>query len=364
MKILAIDTACDETSAAVTENTTILSNIIWSQASLHAKWGGILPSLAQREHLKRIDWVVKKALDTSHQSLTSDIDAIAVTVGPCLAIAGEVGIAKAKELAKKYDKPLVAVNHIEGHVLSPLAQPRTENPKFEIRNSKLTIRFPALGLVISGGHTDLILIKEIGQYKLLAQTRDDALGEALDKAARMLGLGYPGGAILEKMAQHGNPNSYPLPIPMSGREKEGYFSYSGLKTAMWKIVEAEKKKGKELLTKKQIENLAASFQNTAFEHLTRVISSIIHNSSFVIHDLLVGGGVSNNIEIRKRLRKMAKQFGIKVCLPYTKKLCSDNAAMIDVAAYFKSKEGKFVKNIAKVERLPRSKIGETFPWEI
>lgn len=355
MKILAIDTACDETSVAVVKDTAILSNIVWSQASLHAKWGGILPSLAKREHLKRIDWVIKKAIHSSHLTI-NNINAIAVTVGPCLAIAGEVGIKKAKELAQKYHKPLVAINHIEGHVLSPLARPK---------NSRLThnLQFPALGLVVSGGHTDLILINEIGKYKLLAQTRDDALGEALDKAARMLGLGYPGGAILEKMAQSGDSEAYTLPLPMSGREKEGYFSYSGLKTALWKLVESEKAKNKSLLTKKQIQNLAASFQNQAFEHLTRVISSVIREKPLRVSDLLVGGGVSNNLEVRKRLRKMGQGLGIKCHLPYTKKLCGDNAAMIGVAAYFKALGGKQEKNISKVDREPRARIDQPFFWQ-
>ena len=354
MKILAIDTACDETSAAVTDKTTILSNIIWSQASLHAKWGGILPSLAQREHIKRIDWVIKRALQKAKKQI-QDIDAIAVTAGPCLAIAGQVGIEKAKELSSKYHKPLIAVNHLEGHILSSLATPKTNRVAAEIS-------FPALGLVASGGHTDLTLIEKIGTYKLLAKTSDDALGEALDKAARMLGLGYPGGAVLEKMAQGGKANSHPLPLPMSGREKEGFFSYSGLKTAMWKIVEAEKNKNQGSLSKTQIQNLACSFQNKAFEHLVKVVSNAINHQPLDLKDLLFGGGVSNNIEIRKRLRQMGKRYHLKIHLPYTKRLCGDNAAMIGVAAYFKAKRGEFEKNINQVERVPRLSLEENFPW--
>jgi N6-L-threonylcarbamoyladenine synthase len=355
MKILAIDTACDETSAAVTKDVNILSSVIWSQASLHTKWGGVLPSLAQREHLKRIDWVVDQALKRAVLKM-ADINAVAVTVGPCLAVAGQVGIKKAKELSFQYHKPLIAVNHLEGHILSPLARPTNS------RLPTLNTKFPAFGLVVSGGHTDFVNIVKIGQYEILATTQDDALGEALDKAARMLGLGYPGGAILEKMAKSGNADTYPLPLPMTGREKEGRFSYSGLKTAMWKIVESEKKKGNGFLSKKQIENLAASFQNKAFEHLIRVISTSINHHPIRITQLLVGGGVSNNVEVRNRLRKMAKKLGVRVFLPYTKKLCGDNAAMIGVAAYFKAKRGEYEKDISKVDRIPRFSLEEKLPW--
>lgn len=348
MIILAIDTACDETSVAVTQDTTVLSNIVWSQASQHAQWGGIYPSLAQRLHRERIDWTIEKALKNARVKI-QNLDAIAVTVGPGLAIALEVGISKAKELSIKYNKPLIAVNHIEAHLLSPLALPKTNNKK------NIDISLPALGLVISGGHTDLILVEKIGKYKILAQTQDDALGEALDKAARMLGLGYPGGAILEKLARVGSPNCYSLPLPMTGREKEGRFSYSGLKTAMYRLTEKEKP-----LTKEKIQNLAACFQDRAFEHLVRVIASIVRCSSFDIYYLLVGGGVSNNIEVRKRLRKLCRPLKIKVLLPYTKKLCGDNAAMIGTAAYFKFQKGEFERDVKKIDRIPRFNIDRPF----
>jgi N6-L-threonylcarbamoyladenine synthase len=351
LSILAIDTSCDETSAAVTQGTTILSNIIWSQASLHAKWGGVLPSLAQRKHRQRIDWVISRALKAANKKMT-DIDAVAVTVGPCLAVAGQVGIQKAKEISIKHHKPFLAVNHLEGHVLSPLALPKSK------RLTKKQLPFPAFGLVVSGGHTDLVKIKQIGQYQLLATTQDDALGEALDKAARMLGLGYPGGAILEKMARKGKDNKYSLPLPMSGRESEGRFSYSGLKTAMWKLTESEKKNG--FLRKSQIENLAWVFQDKAFEHLIRVIKYQIQKEP--AKTLLVGGGVVANTELRKRLRQMVKELNLRVCLPYSKRLCTDNAAMIGVAAYFKAKRGEYEKEINKVERVPRLSLDQTPPW--
>lgn len=344
MRILAIDTSCDETSAAVTEDTRVFSSIIWSQASLHASWGGVVPSLAQRMHRERIDFVVQKALSASHCTL-STVDAIAITQGPGLAIALEVGIAKAKELANKYHKPLIAVNHIEAHVLSPLGCPK--NLEFRIKN----LEFPCLGLVISGGHTDLIQINKIGDYKILAQTQDDALGEALDKAARMLGLGYPGGPILEKFSREGRPDSYPLPTPMLGREKEDAFSYSGLKTAFFRLIEREKP-----LTKEKICNLAASFQDTAFNHLVRVLDYAVSCQQSTVSCLLVGGGVSANIEVRKRLRNLCRPLGIKVLFPYSKKLCGDNAAMIGVAAHFKALRGGFVEITAPLDRDPRMRL--------
>jgi len=342
MKILAIDTSCDETSAAMTEGTRVLSNVIWSQASAHASFGGVMPSLAQRIHNERIDWVVKKAL-------VCKPDAVAVTVGPGLAIALEVGVRKAKELALEFKVPLIPVNHIEGHVLSSLAQPNiTPSSPLNLRGET---KFPALGLVVSGGHTELILIKEIGKYEILAKTQDDALGEALDKAARMLGLGYPGGAVLEKVARlASSTRAYTLPLPMAGREDQNSFSYSGLKTALLRLIATE---GQALLTKQNICNLAAVFQNRAFEHLIRVTRNSIKSLPSPLFEkeggtLLVGGGVIANTELRKRLRVLGKELGLQVRFPYSKKLIGDNAAMIGVAASF----GK-AKDLEKVDRKPR-----------
>ena len=349
MRILAIDTSCDETAVAVTEDTKVLSNVVWSQASLHAKFGGVMPSLAQRMHEERIDWVIDKAIKNSGlpggraKLKIKNVDAIAVTIGPGLAITLGVGIAKAKELAKKYNKPLVAVNHLEGHILSPFAE------------TELKISYPCLGLAVSGGNTLLLKINRIGKYETLAQTVDDAMGEDLDKAARMLGLGYPGGAILEKFARSTNSgqaqkNPYSLPIPIIGHEERKIFTYSGLKTAMYRLVESEKP-----LTKEKIQNLAACFQNAAFTHLVRVISFVLNHKSYSIKHLLVGGGVSANNELRKRLRKLGKEFEINILFPYTKKLCSDNAAMIGIAAYFKTQREEFV-DPEKIDRIPNAKI--------
>jgi N6-L-threonylcarbamoyladenine synthase len=347
MKILAIDTSCDETACAVTDGTKVLSNIIWSQASLHAKFGGVMPSLAQRMHEERIDWIINKALANGKCKM-ENLDGIAVTIGPGLAIALGVGIDRAKSLAIKYKKPLIAVNHVEAHLLSAFA-----NTKSEILNSKL--KFPAYGLVLSGGNTIFVLIKEIGKYEILAQTEDDALGEALDKAARLLGFGYPGGAILEKIARDGNPNAYPLPTPLVDDKIRNRFSYSGLKTAFVRLVSSIKNP-----TKKQIADLAASFQNIAFGHVENVVSYQIKNCKLPacrrgerIENLLLGGGVANNIELRKRLRKLCKRYGIKLLLPYSNKLLSDNAAMVGVAAYLNPK----VVDPRKIDRNANLKLG-------
>ncbi len=371
MKILAIDTSCDETAVAVTEGTKILSNIVWSQASLHAKWGGVVPSIAKREHEERINWVIEKALKKAfpkshfigHQLLVTNIDAVAVTVGPGLAIALEVGIKKAKELSIKFNKPFIPVNHVEGHLLSPLARPGISK---QINNSGLNIKnldFPVLGVVTSGGHTEVVWIKTLGDYKIIAQTSDDALGESLDKAARLLDFGYPGGEILEINARQGNPYAFDLPIPMLGREKEMYFSYSGLKAAFVRLVkEVSSKKD---LTPKDISNLAASYQHVAFTHFIRVLDYLLKSNKYSTKNILAGGGVMANGTLRKMLRQVAKKNNLKVLVPYSKRLNTDNAAMIGVAAYFRFKRKEILKpkELAKVDRIPRAKVDEPFAWE-
>ena len=337
MKILAIETSCDETCAAIVEGTKIWSNVVWSQIDLHKGFGGVVPSIAKRAHEEKIDWVVNKALVT-------DVDAVAVTVGPGLAIALEVGIRKAKELASKWNKPLVAVNHIEGHVLSGLTP---------------EVKFPAMALVVSGGHTELIYAEKIGQYKIVARTMDDALGESLDKAARMLGLGYPGGAMLEKKAEGGNAKAYPLPLPMKGRETERAFSYSGLKTAMWRIVNQLINSSVNQLSEQQIKDLAAGYQDMAFKHVVRVSKKTLED--FPVKDLLVGGGVAANKELRKRLAEMAEELRFSVWFP-AKGLYGDNAAMVGIAAGYKAEKGLYEANIDAVDREPRARIDEVFKW--
>ena len=370
MKTLAIDTSCDETSVAVTENTKVLSNIIWSQASLHAKWGGVVPSIAKREHEERIDWVIAKAVQSAKVKV-HNLDAIAVTAGPGLAIALEVGIAKAKELSKKFNKPFIPVNHIEGHLLSPLARPGISKSKYliskQIQNSKFKIQnlnFPVLGVVTSGGHTEVVSMKAIGDYRIVAQTTDDALGESLDKAARHLGFGYPGGEILEKVAREGNPKTFNLPTPMLGREKEMYFSYSGLKTAFFRLLK-EREQSRYELTTKEIANLAASYQLVAFTHFIRVLDYILKSNKYPTKNILAGGGVMANVTLRKMLRKLSSKYDINVLFPYSKRLYTDNAAMIGLAAYFKFQRKEFLNpnDLERVDRIPRARVDKPFSWE-
>ena len=221
--ILAIDTSCDETSVAIVEGRRVLSHVEYSQIAMHVKWGGVVPSIARRAHEERIDWVVDQAVKKFE---IKNIDCIAVTYGPGLAIALEVGIKKAKELTRKFKKKLIAVNHLEGHIYSSFVQNSRGNP---IRD----FRFPYLALVISGGHTEIVLWRDHLKYEVLGETLDDAAGEALDKAAKMLDLGYPGGPVIERLAKEvQNKDFYNFPRPML-KSKTLEFSFSGLKTAFF-----------------------------------------------------------------------------------------------------------------------------------
>src|SRR3990170_454779 len=242
MLILAIETSCDETAAAVVEDTKVLSSIKWTQ-EIHSQWGGIVPSLAKRDHEARIESIINQALADA-KSTKDNIGAVAVTVGPGLAIALEVGIKWAKKLAVMWHKPLIGINHIEGHILSALTP---------------EVRFPCMALVISGGHTQVIKVNKIGDYEILAQSLDDDIGEALDKGARMLGLPYPGGPALEKLAAQGDPIKYKLPLPMAGREGRA-FSYSGLKTAFYRLVTQLHSYPVAQFEPQEISDLAAGYQ--------------------------------------------------------------------------------------------------------
>lgn len=351
MNILAIDTSCDETAAAVTAGTNIISNIIWSQASEHAKFGGVMPSLAQRMHEERIDWVIKKALGTRFKNFR-DIDAIAVTIGPGLSIALGVGIEYAKKYAEKFNLPVIPVNHIEAHLLSPLASPKSK-PQIEIPS-------PFYGLVVSGGNTQFIFARNIGEYNVLAETQDDALGEALDKGARMLGFGYPGAPHLELAARKTTDEKFSLPVPLVGQEKRMIFSYSGLKTSMFRLIDQKKKNNPEFPTKKDIESLAKTFQHAAFKHIERILEYYFSNSETLSPNtpFLLGGGVAINVELRKRLRRLSRKFNLIMMVPYSKKLYGDNAAMIGVTAYLKtlSQPDLPTRNLSLIDRNPRLKI--------
>lgn len=346
--ILAVDTSCDETSAAITCNDRVLSNVISSQVEFHRQWGGVVPNIAKREHQKMIAPVIKEALGktsliSNFQYPISKIDAIAVTIGPGLAPALEVGIAKVKELAKKWKKPVISVNHMEGHLLSSFVKNSKGNGPF----TKTKPQFPILGLLVSGGHTQLVLIKKIGDYKLLGETLDDAAGEAFDKVAKMLELGYPGGPIISELAQKGKPK-YDLPIPMKNSPGLN-FSFSGLKTACLYRIKGLKEKGVKD-NKRFICDFSASFVKACVEALTIKLEKAIklHHPKQIV----LGGGVISNLYLRKEVRKTAKKYGLKVFIPYNKKLFTDNAAMIGVCAFYQAQRGDFVKNIDKLDRLP------------
>jgi len=353
-KILAIDTSCDETAATVTVGRRVLSNVIWSQIEVHRPWGGVVPDLARKEHQKHLDQVIELAIKRANSTSKRlklpwkiswpTINAIAVTQGPGLAIALEVGIRKAKELAQRYSKPIIAVNHMEGHLLSPLAQRAKTTKKFSIFNFQFST--PILGLLVSGGHTQLVLIHKIGDYQLLGETLDDAAGEAFDKVAKMLNLGYPGGPIIEELAREGDPFRFDLPIPMA-RDPSLNFSFSGLKTAcLYKIRSIpEPKKDRQFYA-----DFAASFQRV----LTKSITIKLKKALGLCRpkQLFLGGGVINNLYLRKEIRKTAKKYQVPVFVPYSKKIISDNAAMIGIAAWYQAKRENFVKNIDKLERVP------------
>ncbi len=323
MRILGIETSCDDTAMAVLEGkgekVKVISNIVSSQIKLHAKYGGVVPSLAAREHTKNIGKVFSLVLkEAGIKNFKKEIDAIAVTRGPGLGPALLVGVSFAKTLSWIFKKPLIGVNHLEGHIYSNWL-----NPKLEIRNSK----FPILNLIVSGGHTELVLMKDHGKYEVIGETLDDAVGEAFDKAARLLGLGYPGGPAISKIAEKGNHEHYPLPSPMV-HSKDLNFSYSGLKTAVLYLL---RDLGKRKLDEQTKADIAASFQKAALDVLIK--KTMKAAEKYKVKTLLLSGGVSANKMLRERLQKESAELGINYSCPpmeYT----TDNAAMIAVAGYF------------------------------
>jgi N6-L-threonylcarbamoyladenine synthase len=347
VRILAIESSCDETAAAVVENgETVLSSVVASQMVTHGKYGGVVPELASREHLRAIVPVVREALETAETRL-SDLAAIAVTVGPGLVGSLLVGLTYAKSLSFASGVPLIAVNHIEGHIHAVI---------MESRRAGTPVEYPALALVVSGGHTHLFEVLEGFRYRLLGKTRDDAAGEAFDKVAKLLGFGYPGGPIIDRLAPHGDPLAVRFTFArMKGNALD--FSFSGLKTAVLRWVEAhdmaeETAVRRALLrdcpqpsvdqwlavTPRRTLDLLASFQHAVIhELLTRAASSA---EAMGAHTLIVSGGVACN----SGLRRAAQAAG----LPYpvyfpTPGLSTDNAAMIAAAAFPKLARGEFAR---------------------
>lgn len=338
MKILAIETSCDETAVAVVEERRVLINEVYSQILLHQKWGGVVPIIAKRAHQEKIDFLIHKVL----KKISIDqIEAIAVTQGPGLAPALEVGIKKAKELVVQYKKKLIVVNHLEGHIYSPFVQNSKSNPK-------INFQFPYLVLIASGGHTILLIFYDHLRYQILGETIDDAAGEALDKAAKLLGLGYPGGPIIERLSKKvDNQDFFHFPRPML-KSKTLDFSFSGLKTSFYYFL--QNNKGRKL----DIHALASSFQEAVFDTLIKKTELAIKKTQ--INKICLVGGVSANLYLRSKMRELAKKYYGKVYFPPFRYLTGDNAAMIGVAASYKAKNGLFIFDINQVDRLPRMSL--------
>ncbi len=312
--VLAIETSCDETAAAVVRNRHILSNIVASQIALHRPYGGVVPEIASRQHVATINDVVAQAL-TQANLTWSEIDGIAVTCAPGLVGALLVGLTAAKTLAMLYAKPLAGIHHLEGHIYASYLEYEYLAPPF-------------LCLLVSGGHTSLVGVKACGQYQVLGQTRDDAVGEAFDKIARLLDLGYPGGPEIQRAARFGDPQAFLLPEGNISLPGGGYHpydsSFSGLKTAVLRLVEKLRKEDSEL----PVADLAASFQYTVARSLTRRTIACALDHGF--KTIVVGGGVAANQGLRDQLLAAATEQDLQVLFPPLS-LCTDNAAMIGCA---------------------------------
>lgn len=346
MRVLAIDTSADDTCSAVVEGRRVISHVEYSQISLHEQWGGIYPSVARRAHEERIEWVVKKALTKAKLQDFSDIDAVAVTTGPGLAIALEVGINFAKQICHGYKKPFISVNHMEGHLYSSYVQNQKGQPNREPK-------FPTLGLLISGGHSEIVLWKGPLEYQILGETVDDAAGEAFDKASRMLGFSYPGGPIIERLAENvKNIDKYNFPRPMA-KSKTLDLSFSGLKTAL--LYKIKSMTPTELNSERPY--LASSFQEALIKSVVKKLALAIDQTN--IRDITVGGGVSVNSRLRLLLRKLCREKGCNIFFPSLKYLNFDNAAMIGVVGAIRAKNDIFVEDFSTVERRPRMTLAES-----
>jgi N6-L-threonylcarbamoyladenine synthase len=325
MLVLGIESSCDETAAAVVrDGRGMVSSVISSQIEVHKRFGGVVPELASREHLDKIVPVVEEALSRARVK-PPELDGIAVTQGPGLVGSLLVGLSYAKAMAYALGKPLVGVNHIEGHIYSVVF----ENPPIE---------YPAFALVVSGGHTNLFLVPEPGRYKVLARTRDDAAGEAFDKVAKLLGLGYPGGPVIERLAREGDPRSVHFSVPRMGDGLPD-FSFSGLKTAVTKYVRESGLKpvseGEE--PSQAIKDLAASFQSVVVRSLVGTTERLA--ADYDPRTLIVAGGVACNGALRDAAAAAGGRLGIKVYFP-SRHLSTDNAAMIAAAGTVKLLAGE------------------------
>ena len=331
---LAIESSCDETACAILINgREVLSNIISTQIELHKKFGGVVPEVASRKHIENIPMVVQEALEEANITF-DDVDHIAVTYGPGMVGAVLVGLSYAKALAYTLDIPLVGVNHIEGHVSANYIEDKNLKPPF-------------ITLIVSGGHTHLVEVKVYGKYEILGKTRDDASGEAFDKIARAMGLGYPGGPIIDRLAKQGNKNAIDFPRACMD---EGYdFSFSGLKSAVLNYLNAKKMKNEEIV----VEDVAASFQEAVVEVLSTKAIKAAKEKGY--DTIALAGGVAANSALREKLTTMCSKENISVKYP-SLILCTDNAAMIGCAGYYNFINGKI--HDMSLNAVPNLKIGE------
>lgn len=333
--ILAIESSCDETAAAVVKNgREVLSNVISSQIALHTLYGGVVPEIASRKHIEKINQVIEEALNEAGVTL-EDIDAVGVTYGPGLVGALLVGVAEAKAIAFAANKPLVGVHHIEGHISANYIENKELEP-------------PYICLVVSGGHTHLVVVNDYGDYKVIGRTRDDAAGEAFDKVARAIGLGYPGGPKVDKLAKEGNPDA--IKFPRANVEGAPFdFSFSGLKSAVLNYINMCQMKGEEI----NRADIAASFQNSVVDAL--LSRAIMACHEFKMDKLAIAGGVASNSAIRSAFKAKCSEEHIQFYHP-SPIFCTDNAAMIGVAAYYEYING--TRHGYDLNAVPNLKLGE------
>ncbi len=333
--ILAIESSCDETAAAVVKNgREVLSNIISSQIALHTLYGGVVPEIASRKHIEKINQVIEEALKQANVTL-DDIDAIGVTYGPGLVGALLVGVAEAKAISYAAKKPLIGVHHIEGHISANYIENKDLEPPFAC-------------LVVSGGHTHLVVVEDYGKYRILGRTRDDAAGEAFDKVARAIGLGYPGGPKIDKISKEGNPDA--ISFPRAHIAESVYdFSFSGLKSAVLNYLNGARMKGEEIV----VADVAASFQKAVTDVLVEHAMMAVKEYGF--DKLAIAGGVASNSTLRKEMELACEKNQIKFYHP-SPILCTDNAAMIGAAAYYEYLAG--TRHGLDLNAVPNLKLGE------
>ena len=333
--ILAIESSCDETAAAVVKNgREVLSNVINTQIAIHTEYGGVVPEIASRKHIENINPVMRKALEDAGVTL-DDIDAVGVTYGPGLVGALLVGVAEAKAIAFAKNKPLVGVHHIEGHISANYVENKELEPPF-------------VALVVSGGHTHLVKVNDYGEYEIVGRTRDDAAGEAFDKVARAIGLGYPGGPKIDKLAKEGNPDA--IEFPRAHVDDAPYdFSFSGIKSAVLNYINSANMQGKEI----NRADVAASFQKAVVDAL--VSRAVRLAKECGMDKLAIAGGVASNSALRAAIQEECTKNNIRFYSP-SPILCTDNAAMIGAAAYYEYIKG--VRHGYDLNAVPNLKLGE------